>query len=184
MAPGTYPADRPNRWPRSDSSGNARSKHRGGVPRTPGQYRPPPLKGNPLSERVSGVLRDRPATNRLPTSSMRTIWSRRGSMAVVHLRSLLNAISQSGGCRREAPVLYLPVGARARRSSGPSAGSRRCCAFLATERALFVTGASLLADGGESRVVATAQSRSTLLSSTRDGATPWRCRAGSPPGRR
>jgi hypothetical protein len=56
MAPGTYPADRPTRWPRSDSDGNARSKHREGVPRTPGQYRPPPLPGSPLIERVSVVL--------------------------------------------------------------------------------------------------------------------------------
>ena len=43
MAPGTCPADRPNRSPRFDSDGNARSKHRECVPRTPGQCRPPPL---------------------------------------------------------------------------------------------------------------------------------------------
>src|SRR5918996_3621729 len=50
MAPVTCPADRPNRPPRSDSAGNARSKHREGVPRTWVQFPPPPLKA-----RLSGV---------------------------------------------------------------------------------------------------------------------------------
>src|SRR5919109_485587 len=47
MAPVTCPADRPSRTPRSDSAGNARSKHREGGPRTWVQFPPPPFE--PLS---------------------------------------------------------------------------------------------------------------------------------------
>src|SRR3954447_3811572 len=62
MAPGTYPADRPNRTPRSDSAGNARSKHRNGVPRTPGQCRPPPPFDDAPPRRGVFVVRDKRAT--------------------------------------------------------------------------------------------------------------------------
>jgi hypothetical protein len=104
VAPGTYPADRPTRWPRSDSDGNARSKHRNGVPRTPGQYRPPPLTtvGRRAARGRLAVHSDRNARHarahalRLPRPLHPDVaWRRRADGVVC---------GPSGARRRPAPV--------------------------------------------------------------------------------